>query len=136
MPQSRLLVVRKAESTCKREEFLTTFRLDQLEAHGQQSETEEQVERAGHSLRLVSPGVGLEARNDVAEADGGEGDEAEVGAVEVAPVFPQREENGAQVYVARHHDETHRDRHAHHFLLRHFRLLQLAVRHVGVKVKG
>ena len=46
---------------------------------------------------------------EVPEADGGEGDEAEVGAVQEAPALPHLEEEGAADDVRDHEDDGEQD---------------------------
>lgn len=49
----------------------------------------------------------------VAEADGAEGDEAEVEPVEEAPALPLPEDDRPAANVADHHRQAQRDRHSH-----------------------
>ena len=65
----------------------------------------------------------VHAGHDVPEADGAEGDEAEVGPREEVPLLPQREEQGAGEDVAGDEQEAERCGHLDHLL----RLVRLAL---------
>lgn len=85
------------------------FLLHQSEGHRDKNEAQEQVSAAGYQLQLSVLRVGpLErlARHQVSEADGGERDEAEICAVQEAPLLPGREHCGADTDVASQ-DEEH-----------------------------
>jgi len=89
--------------------------LDERERHGDQDQAEQQVAAAGDQLQLPVLRVrALErlAGHQVAEPDGGQGDEAEVSAVDERPALPSGEHRRAQAYVAEQHEKNQRDGHA------------------------
>lgn len=78
--------------------------LDEVKAHGQQGDAEQQVQRAEPYAQLgvvalVHHPLG---GHEVAEPDGGERYEAEVRGVREFPVFPALEQERAHDYVADH----------------------------------
>jgi len=69
-------------------ELVLDFFLHQVEAHGDQRESEGQPQRTDDELLSAGPLLHAGARHDVAEADGGQRDEAEIGPRQVVPVLP------------------------------------------------
>ena len=82
--------------------------LDEVRGHDDEGHAEEEVGRADGDagLRVVLLRLG----DKVSEADGGEGDDAEVGGVEVVPALPVVEENGAHADVAEDHEAAQPNR--------------------------
>lgn len=108
--------------------------LDEVEAHGQQRYSEQQVQRAEP---YAQPGiVTLHAlsRHEVAEPNGGQRDEAEVRRVGKIPVLPTLEQERAHDDVADH--QQHAQPYRHRFDVVRVAAVQLVrrVRRVGVVV--
>jgi len=89
--------------------------LDEVEAHGQQRDAEQQVQRAEPYAQLgvlafVHHSLG---GHEVAEPDGGQRDETEVRRVREVPVFPALEQERAHNDVADH--QQHAQPYGHGF---------------------
>ena len=101
--------------------------LHEGEAHGQDGHAEHDVdgaqEQLGLSLRVLEVGAG----HDVAEADGGERDEAEVGGLQPVPAFPQPEQHRAAEDVAADDDHGDGQRHRDLFLVQVVVVIVIAV---------
>ena len=109
---SRDLVAKQPEATTEAAELVGCLLLHQAEAHGHERHAEDEIQRAGdHLLRAVRVEAG--ARHVVAEADGGQRDEAEVGGDERVPALGQREQERSEHDVADHEQQADADRHAH-----------------------
>ena len=98
---SRGRVANQTEASTETPKLVGRLFLHQVEAHGHQRHAADQVERAGdHLLRAVRVKAG--SRHVVAEPDGGERDETEVGGDERVPVFGQSEQECSEHDVAGH----------------------------------
>lgn len=78
--------------------------LNQVEAHGQQGDAEQQVQRAEPDaqsgvITLVHHPLG---GHEIPEPDGGERYETEVSRIQEFPIFPVLEQERAHYYVANH----------------------------------
>ena len=86
--------------------------LDQAEAHRQDGHPEQHVDSGAHHLPLVGGVLEVRrARHHVAEPDGGDGDEAEVGRLQRVPTLPNPEQQRAEENVPA--DDRHRDGQRH-----------------------
>jgi hypothetical protein len=96
--------------------------LHQVETHGQERDPEEEVERTERNADRCSVDVFVDSGvetvvthpfggDQVAEAYGGESDEAEVGGVQQVPVFPRFEEERSGDDVADHQENAQPDGH-------------------------
>ena len=113
LAEPTLFLVEESQLLAQRSELVARLLLNQIEAHRDERQPEEDVEGAEDELLLPRPAVEARARHVVAEADGRQRDEAEVGADQVVPVvLPQREQHGAAEDVARDEDQTDVDGHA------------------------
>lgn len=76
----------------------------------QRHEDELEVDKSAEELILVHDLISIDldrvSRNHVTEPDGGEGDEAEVEAVQERPSLPLAKEDRAPADVAYHHDDA------------------------------
>ena len=102
--------------------------LHQREAHGQDGHAEQHVHRPQQQLGLSLRVLEVGAWHDISEADGGEGDEAEVGGLQPVPPLPQPEQHGPAEDVAA--DDDHGDGQRHRDVL----LVQVVVVVVVVAV--
>ena len=100
--------------------------LHEVHAHGEQSHAEDAVGDGEHHLhggdRVVLEAVERLDRSVVAEADGGQGDEAEVGGSGGRPALPGGEEDRADEDEAEDEHEVDHDG-DHHQVGRHVPLL-------------
>ena len=88
--------------------------LHEVEGHGEEGEAEEDIDAGEDELGLTVLGVGAQdgvAGHKVAEADGGEGDEGKVDALEERPALPGREKDGAEHDVPGDEDKDGEDGH-------------------------
>ena len=90
--------------------WLTDLFLHEIEAHGYHGDAKEEVETA-ESYPLLPVHCVLLVWCEVPEANGGEGDEAEVGAVQEGPALPHLEEEGSPPYVDNHQEDGEEDGH-------------------------
>jgi len=93
--------------------LLLDLLLHEVETHGEQREAEREPERAEDQLLVRRPLVHVGAGHDVAEADRGERDEAEVGAGEVVPALPGGEQRRPGHDVCGNDHQADGDRHRH-----------------------
>lgn len=124
-----VLVLDDAESARDRLDRIDDLLLHQVEAHGEQRDAEQQVQRAQGDADFGR--CFILRRHEIAEADGGERDEAEISRVEQFPTFPLGEEAGAGDYVA--DDEKNAQPNGHR-LDRRLVKFRLRVVHVHVLV--
>ena len=89
-----VLVLDDAERDGELPELDDDLLLHEVDHHGDDGEAHEEVDAGDDELGLAVLGAVVEdgvAGHKVAEADGGERDEAEVAAVQHAPALPRRE---------------------------------------------
>jgi len=107
---SDLLALEEADLRAEEAELAPHLFLHEVEAHGQQCQTDEQVQGAQHHPALRGR-LQAEAGHVVAEADRAERDEAEVEADEVVPLgLDECEEHGAEGDVGEHQQKADIDR--------------------------
>ena len=87
-----VLVLEDAELPAEVLDVVDDLLLDEVEAHGDHGDAEQEVEGAEGEAYLAV--LALLVGHEVAEADGGEGDEAEVAAVHQGPALPLLERVG------------------------------------------
>jgi len=102
----------EAKATAKSAKLIARLLLHEVEAHGDQSETAHEVQ-ATHDVLLRPPRIEAGSGDIVAEADGGQRDEAEIGSDQRLPVFGQAEEKRTEKDIATHQQEADAYRHAH-----------------------
>jgi len=104
-----LLVLEESDLSTEDAELATDLLLHEVEAHGQQRQTDEQIECTQHhpALRVRAKTC---PRYVVAETDRAERDEAEIEAYEVVPLLDEREEHRAECDVEQHQQQTDVDR--------------------------
>ena len=81
-----VIVLENAELFSESLDTVDDLLLDQIEAHGNHGDAEEQVEWA--KRQSLFPVLTLLIGHEVAEADGGQSNEAEVAAVQEGPALP------------------------------------------------
>lgn len=69
--------------------------LDEIEGHGDDGETEEEVENARHQL-VLALFQHFAAGHQITKANGRQCDETEIGAVQKRPLFPRTKHNRTQ----------------------------------------
>ena len=94
-------------------ELLLDLLLHQVEAHGEQRQSERQPDGAEDELLGAGPLFQPGAGHDVAEPDRRQRDEAEVGPGQVVPLFPQREQHRPDENVGGNDQQTDRYRNSH-----------------------
>ena len=88
--------------------------LDEVESHGHDCHSEDDVGGGGDHLEVVCGRLkSLAARYQVAEADGRDGDEAVIGGGQPVPALPDAEQYRAHEDEAGHETHRHCERHAH-----------------------
>ena len=92
--------------------------LHEVEAHSQQGHTHQQVNSAndefainGIVVLVTGALVQRVTRHEIAETDGQETGEAEVGPVDIAPAFPDAEEHSTADHEDQHHQKAALHRH-------------------------
>ena len=93
------MVIDKSDVFGEFSNLLDDFFLDEVNAHGHDGKTHQQVDAGQDQLGLTLLRFVVEnrvARHEVSEPNRREGDEGEVGALQEAPAFPLREYGRAQ----------------------------------------
>ena len=107
-------LLKQTEAPAAAPEQLPRLLLHQIEAHGEQRQTADEVQRAENQLLLRRPRVEARAGHEVAEADRRQRDEAEVRSDEKVPLgFPEAEHERAEADVAEDQSEAHVQRNVH-----------------------
>lgn len=79
----------------------------QVVAHGHQTQTQQHVTEGNQQLRLITlEGVNIGAWHQITQAQLAQAGDAEVGAVQVAPLLPSGEHDGPGEHISSNHPKT------------------------------